>query len=117
MAYLKEKQRTLKLFFKHELKNRYNPFDYDPTDIVKMCLTAEQIQNALEYDYELISSICHTLKSDGNITIFHDDQLDPHGIETYYLITPEGKKAHFEKYYLNQSKFQFHEGLIDHRGI
>lgn len=106
MPYLKEKQKVLKLFFDRAANNQYNPFDYNPSDVVKMCLTTDLIHKALKYDYQLIDSLCLALKKDGNIAIFYDPQVDPDGIETYYIITPEGKKGHFEKYYLNQSKFR-----------
>ena len=104
--YLKEKQKMLALFYEHSLKNQINPFDYDPSDIVKSCLTPTQIHQFLKYDFSIIQSICHTLRRDGNITIFEDDQINPFGTETYYRITPEGKKSHLEKYYLRLSLYR-----------
>lgn len=106
MPFLKEKQKMLALFYEHSQKNQINPFDYDPSDIVKTCLTPYQIQQSLKYDFTIIESICHTLLRDGIISIFEDDQIDPYGTETYYRITLEGKKAHLEKYYLRQSEFR-----------
>lgn len=106
MPYLREKQKMLALFYEHSQKNQINPFDYDPSDIIKTCLTPDQIQQHLKYDPTIIESLCHTLRGDGNISMFEDDQIDPHGAETYYRITLEGKKAHLEKYYLHLSPYR-----------
>ena len=98
MAIFRKKHRVLKMFYLQKTNNPYE--DYFPPDIVKACLTTDDIQNKLKYKIGVIDSICHALKIDGYITVFHDNEFDPHGISTFYIITDDGKKAYLEKTYL-----------------
>lgn len=101
MANFIKKHKTLKLFYLQKINNDYFPNNFPP-DIVKACLTTDYIHDKLKLDFRLIDAICQGLKTDGYITIFHDDEYDPNSINTFYIITQDGKKAFIEKTYLRE---------------